>query len=201
MSTHDIIQKLRHELSQLRDDFNKKLDSMELILQNYNVKQPKKSDKPHKNEIIMYTDGSCKGAQTSRKCGIGVHFPNKEINDISEPLPVKLKPYTNQRAELYAIYMGMKRITKAYTFKKLLIKSDSQYSIMCSTEWIENWKKNGWKKSANREDVKNKDILKKIDKYMMKYGKYIKFEHVTAHSGIQGNEIADELANNGANLS
>jgi ribonuclease HI len=201
MSTHDIIQKLKNELSQLRNDFNKKLDSMELILQNYNVKQPKKNNKPHKNEIVMYTDGSCKGAQTNRKCGIGVHFPNKEINDISEPLPVKLKPYTNQRAELYAIYMGIKRITKAYTFKKLLIKSDSQYSIMCSTEWIENWKKNGWKKSANREDVKNKDILQKIDKYMMKYRKYIKFEHVTAHSGIQGNEIADELANNGANLS
>jgi len=71
------------------------------------------------------------------------------------------------------------------------------------TEWIFNWKQNGWKTSNNKQ-VSNQDLLTKIDKYMNKatIKNKIKFHHIRAHTGKQdfyslGNEEADELAKKG----
>ena len=160
----------------------------------------KTTSKKHvQDNVVIYTDGSCKGGKI-KKCGYGVYFPDGKVHDISEPFTKRMSPYTNQRAELYAILSGMEKAFEKYEFKTLTIHSDSMYSINCSSKWITNWKKNGWK-TANKSDVKNKDILKKIDKFMTKYGHKIKFEHVKGHSGIAGNERADQLANEGADRS
>ena len=164
-----------------------------------NKDKDKDKNKNNKDNVVIFTDGSCKGIG-KKKCGYGVHFQDRLVSDISKPFTKKLEPYTNQRAELYAIYAGIKKVINRYKFKILTIKTDSMYSIDCFTKWIKNWKKNGWK-TKNNSDVKNKDILIKIDKYITKYGNCIKFEHVKAHSGITGNEIADMLANKGADMS
>jgi ribonuclease HI len=157
-----------------------------------------KTTKIIEDKVIIFTDGSCKGSLQKRRCGYGVYFPDGKTSNISKPFTKKLAPYTNQRAELYAIYAGIKKVIKKYTFNKLIIKTDSMYCINCLTKWIDTWKKNGWIKDKNKL-VKNKDILIKIDKYITKYKNYIIFEHVKAHNGIYGNEKADELACNGAN--
>lgn len=154
-----------------------------------------------KKNIVIFTDGSCiKKKGQIPKCGYGVYFPNKERTDISKPFGVG-EP-TNQRAELYAIYKGIKKIVKKYDFDRLDIYSDSEYSIKSLTEWINNWKKNNWK-NANKKDVANQDLIKKIDKYLQKYTGKIFFHHVRAHTGKQdfeslGNAKADELATQGA---
>lgn len=157
------------------------------------------SQKHVQDNVTIYTDGSCKGGKI-KKCGYGVYFPDGKVHDISEPFTKKMSPYTNQRAELYAILAGMEKAFNKYEFKTLTIYSDSMYSINCSSKWMTNWKKNGWK-TANKSDVKNKDILKKIDKFMTTHGHKIKFEHVKGHAGIPGNERADQLANEGADRS
>jgi ribonuclease HI len=180
-----------------KDTDTKNTDTKDTDTKNTDTKD--KDTKNTKDNVIIFTDGSCKGIG-KKKCGYGVHFPDKLVTDISKPFTKKLEPYTNQRAELYAIYAGIKKVVNKYKFKILTIKTDSMYSIDCFTKWIKNWKKNGWK-TKNNSDVKNKDILIKIDKYITKYGNCIKFEHVSAHSGIIGNEIADMLANKGADMS
>jgi ribonuclease HI len=154
-------------------------------------------------KIIMFTDGSCiKKPHQIPLSGYGVYFPNNELKNISKPFLVG-EP-TNQRAELYAIYKGIKHVTRSFNFESLHIYTDSEYSIKSLTIWIKSWKKNGWM-NANKKEIANQDIIKKIDKYLQKYSKKIFFHHVKAHTGKQdfeslGNDKADQLAKNGAIL-
>jgi ribonuclease HI len=160
-----------------------------------------KKKKLYKKCIEIFTDGSY--SPNGDKCGYGVYFYDVDINNISRPFTHT--PLTNQRAELYAIYRGIGTVIKIYSFDTLIIYTDSAYSIGCFTKWIGNWKANNWKTSA-KKDVKNVDIIKKVDAYLSipKYKDKIKFEHVKAHTtGTDyksvGNRHADKLAVDGAN--
>jgi ribonuclease HI len=157
--------------------------------------------KLYKSRIEIFTDGSY--FPKNNKCGYGVYFYDVNIADISRPFTHA--PLTNQRAELYAIYRGIGTIIKNYSFDSLIIYTDSSYSIGCFTKWIDKWKKNDWKTSDNK-NVKNIDIIKKVDAYLSipKYKFKIIFEHVKAHTSNNdyksvGNRRADELACAGAN--
>lgn len=148
-------------------------------------------------DIIVYTDGSCSG---NGKClahgGIGIHFPNKELKDVSKVF--KLGCCTNQRTELYAILTAIRYVKKYLdlTNNRLLIKTDSEYSINCITKWVYGWIKNGWM-TKNNTPVANRELIEPIHRYYEKYD--IVFEHVEAHTGKQdddsiANARADELA-------
>lgn len=161
-----------------------------------------KSTKKFIEYIEIFTDGSCMKKKTDIYCGYGVYFPNGELSNISKKFTIK--PLTNQRSELYAIYRGIKKITTNFDFSTIMIYSDSEYSIKSLTIWIKNWKKNGWL-TAQKKTVLNVDIIQKIDTIMEKYKNKIKFTHVKAHTGNQdilskNNDIADKLAKDGAML-
>lgn len=159
----------------------------------------KSQKKESKNIVVVYTDGSC---QKGNKCGYGIHFPNKELKDMSRKFTHV--PLTNQRAELYAIYKALYKITKELEFDIIEVYSDSEYSIKSLTVWIENWKKNNWK-TSNKKEVLNQDLIRKIDDILQKYPDMINFTHVRSHTGKTdkhsiGNDVADKLATAGANL-
>lgn len=161
------------------------------------------SEKKTKSNIKVFTDGSCMNNRKTKeiKCGYGIYFPDGESSNVDKKFT--LEPLTNQRTELYAIYKAIKIIDKKYNFDKLTIYSDSQYSINCVTNWIKTWKANGWM-TANKKEVLNQDIIKKIDKLMLCHVGKIKFIHVRAHTGKQdefsiANDIVDKLAKDGAN--
>jgi len=153
--------------------------------------------KKKKKQIVVFTYGACKNnGKANAIGGIGVHFPNEELDDISKPFLEE--PITNQRAELCAIYTALKEIRKKIGLSEVsvLIKSDSDYSIKASSVWPKSWEKNGWKTAAN-QPVKNLDIIVKIHHYVQKYD--ITFEHVYAHTGGTDydsvhNHVADRLA-------
>lgn len=155
-----------------------------------------------KTDIIVFTDGSSlNNAAIISFGGIGIHFPNGELDDISEPF--MLKPITNQRSELYAIYTAIDKITTELEFNTITVYSDSEYSIKSLTEWIPNWKKNGWKNSMGKP-VKNRDIIEPLHQMIERYPNRIKFKHVRSHTGKKdfesiGNDKADKLAVNGSN--
>jgi ribonuclease HI len=153
-------------------------------------------------EIEVFTDGSFIKSHDQKNiiAGYGIYFPNNELSNISRPF--LHKPITNQRAELYAIYVAIFKITKHLDVKKITIYSDSEYSIKSLTVWMPNWIDNGWKK-ANGKKVENQDILKLINNLMQKYEGDINFIHVRSHTGKHdyrslGNEQADKLATAGA---
>jgi len=150
-----------------------------------------------KNCIIVYTDGSCSGnGKKAAIGGIGIHFPNNELTDISQVF--RLGCCTNQRTELFAILTALRYIKQniGLSNKSILIKTDSQYSIDCITKWVYAWIKNGWK-TKNNTPVANKEFIEILYKYYERYD--IEFDHVEAHTGRKdpdsiGNARADELA-------
>lgn len=152
-------------------------------------------------DIDVFTDGSFIKGNPSIG-GYGIYFPNKEIPNVSRKF--RHHPITNQRAELYAIYVALIKIIKHTTFNLITVYTDSEYSIKCLTEWCSKWSTNDWKTSQNKK-VKNTDILKPLCSIVKKYKNNIKFVHVRSHTGKNDyaskcNAIVDKLATNGAKL-
>ena len=149
------------------------------------------------SQVIIFTDGSF--IKHLDRCGYGVYFPNGEYKNISRRF--KIPPLSNQRAELYAIYRGIKRVYKNDKTLDIKIYTDSEYSINSLTVWINNWKQNNWISSTGKP-VMNQDIIRKLDKLIHKHTGKIEFQHVRSHTGKKdfesiNNDIVDKLAKQG----
>lgn len=147
--------------------------------------------------IKVYTDGSFRREKSGDVCGFGIYFPDKELKNIASPFT--LEPLTNNRAELYAIYRAIRLVEKNYRFDRLVIFTDSEYSMKATTLWIHNWKKKNWR-NAKGKPVENQDLIKKIDALLQKHPDKIEIKWVRAHVGVKGNEEADRLANKGSDI-
>ena len=156
-------------------------------------------------EIVIFTDGSCKGCVDNKRAGCGVYIPNKEKYNIS--YKIKKGNKTNQVAELTACIKGIEKILSKFIFYKIIIYTDSMYLINSITIWADNWRNNEWKKS-NGETILNKKLIKKLYFYYKNIN--IEFFHVKAHTKEPldkstedykiwyGNFMADKLANDAA---
>ena len=102
------------------------------------------------NQIDIYTDGACKGNPGVGGWGALLRYEDKEkeINGFSSST-------TNNIMELTAVIEALKQIKKPYMIN---ITTDSTYVKNGITEWIHNWKTNGWKTAA-KKSVKNKELL------------------------------------------
>lgn len=147
-----------------------------------------------KDTFIIYTDGACtNNGFINAKAGIGIHFSPKNKNKLEDiSLKLNIEKPTNNKAELIAISTALE-ICKNYNIKdKIIIFTDSQYSIQCITLWFPDWlKKNDYK------NKKNIDILRKI--YVLYKNLNIQFQYIKAHTNLQdehslGNNRADYLA-------
>ena len=135
--------------------------------------------------IKIYTDGACKGNPGDGGWGalITDGLENKEIYGGE-------KNTTNNRMELMAVIMALESIEKE---QKITIFTDSTYVKKGISEWIVNWKRNGWK-SSNKQPVKNQDLWMRLDG---SNSSLITWEWVKGHSGHIENDRADYLANLG----
>lgn len=142
--------------------------------------------------VVVYTDGCCEfNGRHGAKAGVGVYFGHNNPLNISEPVRGRA---TNNTAEIQAITYALELINRA-GFSKAVINTDSQFVINCMTSWLSGWKKKGWKKSDG-STVINKEDLMDLDR--ASDGLMVKYNHVKGHSGLEGNEKADELAKAGA---
>ncbi|KAJ6665923.1 hypothetical protein lerEdw1_001395 [Lerista edwardsae] len=142
--------------------------------------------------VVVYTDGCCSGnGRHKARAGTGVYWgPNNPLNS-SERLPGR---QTNQRAEIQAACKAIEQ-AKSQNINKLAIYTDSKFTINGITNWVENWKTNGWKTST-KKDVINKEDFQRLSE--LSEGMDIQWMHVPGHSGFAGNEAADHLAREGA---
>ena len=84
--------------------------------------------------------------------------------------------------------------------KSYEIHTDSTYTKKSIDTWADNWKTNNWKTSSG-SDVANKDLIEsthKLYKDIKSLGVPVDLVHVKGHLGVEGNEQADRLANQGA---
>ena len=96
--------------------------------------------------------------------------------------------------ELLAPIEALKKIPKG---SKVQIFTDSKYVKSGITEWIHNWKKNGWK-TANKQKVKNKELWAELDLLTNEFE--IKWSWVKAHSTDKLNNEVDLIAREAASL-
>ncbi len=136
--------------------------------------------------VIVYTDGACKGNPGPGGWGAwlrsGTH--EKELFG-GEPLT------TNQRMELTA---AIRALTELEGPSDVELYTDSKYVMDGITKWIHGWKRNGWKTSA-KQPVKNAELWQALDAAVARHD--VDWHWVKGHSGDEGNEKADALANAG----
>lgn len=108
-------------------------------------------------------------------------------------------PATNNRGEIQAVTKAIE-LAVGVDIRKLCINSDSQFVIKSITEWMKTWKKKNWR-LANGGPVKNETDFRQLDRIIASNAQLeIRWQYVPAHTGIRGNERADELARQGAQL-
>ena len=136
------------------------------------------------NKVEIFTDGACKGNPGPGGWGAILRHgtTEKEIYGAS-------KNTTNNIMELTAVIESLKNLNKPC---ELIITTDSKYVKNGITEWIHNWKKNGWRTAAKKE-VKNKVLWIELDSLIQIHS--IRWDWVKGHSGHPENERADLLAN------
>ena len=139
--------------------------------------------------IKIYTDGSCLGNPANGGWA-AIIINNRKKTQIKG----SKKNTTNNQMELLAPIKALKKIPKG---SKVQIFTDSKYVKSGITEWIHNWKKNGWK-TANKQKVKNKELWTELDLLTNEFK--IKWSWVKAHSTDKLNNEVDIIARETASL-
>ena len=136
--------------------------------------------------VQAYTDGACSGNPGPGGWGVVLQFGDHE-----RELKGGENDTTNNRMELTAAIEALKALKEPC---EVALTTDSTYVKDGITQWLVNWKKNGWKTAA-RKPVKNQDLWQQLDDQASRHR--IEWRWVKGHSGHPENERADALANRG----
>lgn len=139
-------------------------------------------------KVVIYTDGACKGNPGPGGWGViltAPGIPNKELFGGEAHT-------TNNRMELLAAIKGLEALRRDGSNVEL--HTDSQYVVKGCSEWLDGWKRNGWRTST-RKPVVNQDLWQIMDALLNKHNVTLKW--VKGHAGHDMNERADVLANMG----
>lgn len=134
--------------------------------------------------VDIYTDGACSGNPGIG--GWGVLLCHK---DVQKQLSGGAYNTTNNRMELTAVIEALSALK---TRCNITLYTDSKYVMNGITEWLANWKSNGWKTSNKKGDVKNVDLWQALDTLTQAHE--IRFVWVKGHAGHKENELVDSLA-------
>ncbi|CAK9438067.1 uncharacterized protein LODBEIA_P24000 [Lodderomyces beijingensis] len=165
--------------------------------------------------VTIYTDGSCIRAygNTQRRAGAGVYSPERP--DLSRSMPLSQlettnHAYTNQRAELHALIIGLNLIfqekaKRSHDSKCIFFElySDARSAINLITTQGPAFRRrygedfNNWVNSKH-QPVANADLINQAMEIYRKINRLFPGSfallHCYGHSGNIGNEEADRLA-------
>ena len=139
--------------------------------------------------IKIYTDGSC-----LENPGNGGWAAIIIVDGKKTQIKGSKKNTTNNQMELLAPIEALKKIPKG---SEVQIFTDSKYVKSGITEWIHNWKKNGWI-TANKKPVKNKNLWTELDLMTSEFE--IKWIWVKGHSSDKLNNEVDLMAREAASV-
>ena len=133
--------------------------------------------------VQIWTDGACLGNPGPGGWGALLRWNGSE-RELSGSEP----DTTNNRMELMAAIQALEALKRPCA---VTLTTESQYVRKGITEWLSNWKRNGWK-TASRKPVKNDDLWRRLDLAVARH--QVSWAWVKGHSGHPENERADALA-------
>ena len=137
-------------------------------------------------QVRAFTDGACSGNPGPGGWGALLQFGDHE-----RELHGGATDTTNNRMELTAAIEALKALSEPC---RVNLTTDSTYVKDGITQWLANWKRNGWKTAA-KKPVKNQDLWQALDHESARHE--VDWCWVKGHSGHPENERADRLANLG----
>jgi len=137
--------------------------------------------------VEIFTDGACLGNPGPGGYGALMRYKGTE-----KKLSKGYALTTNNRMELLAAIKALQALNESC---QVSLTTDSQYVRQGITQWIANWKRNGWKTAA-KQPVKNVDLWQALDQQVARHN--MEWHWVKGHSGHRENEICDELARTAA---
>jgi len=141
-----------------------------------------------KKKVEIYTDGACSGNPGPGGWGAILVFGDKE-----KELSGFEADTTNNRMEMTAVIRGLEALK---TSCHVDIYTDSKYVMQGMIEWIEGWKRRGWK-TADKKPVKNCDLWQELEQAVSRHD--VHWHWVRGHDGHAMNERADILARKAIN--
>ena len=141
--------------------------------------------------LFAYTDGACSGNPGPGGWGVlmlardGVAVVKERTLQGGEGLT------TNNRMELMAAISALEALSKP---SEITIVTDSAYVKNGVTEWMDGWKRKGWR-TAGGAPVKNVDLWQRLDAARGPHS--VIWRWIKGHAGHAENERADALARAG----
>lgn len=135
--------------------------------------------------VSIFTDGACSGNPGPGGWGAILRWASHE-KELSGGEPHT----TNNRMELLAAISALEALKRPCSID---LHTDSQYLRQGITQWIHNWKKNGWR-TADKKPVKNADLWQRLEAAIARHE--VRWHWVKGHAGHELNERADVLARN-----
>lgn len=133
---------------------------------------------------MIHTDGACRGNPGPGGWGAVLQY-----NGHQKPLKGAEPATTNNRMELMAAIRALEALREPC---RVVLVTDSNYLRQGICDWLPAWKRRGWR-TADRQPVKNVDLWQQLEAAATRHS--IEWRWVRGHSGDEGNEQADRLAN------
>ena len=141
-------------------------------------------------DLQIFCDGACEPNPGRAGSGIAV-YRGGEVAQLWYGL---FNPNgTNNTAELNALHQALLLAEAAITEgESVQILCDSTYAINCISKWAAGWEKKGWRKADG--EIKNLEIIQDAYEVYLRVASDVQLNHVSAHVGTEGNELADRMA-------
>lgn len=140
--------------------------------------------------VDIFTDGACRGNPGPGGWGVLLRFGT--ATDAEERrLCGGQSVTTNNRMELQAVIEGLTALKYPC---RIALTTDSRYVQQGFTEWLPQWKRRNWRTAAGKA-VRNQDLWQVLDELVGAH--QVEWHWIKGHSGHEGNDIADKLANQG----
>jgi len=134
----------------------------------------------------IYTDGACSGNPGPGGWGTLVVFEDGSVHEMGGGDRLT----TNNRMEMQAAIAALEYLKSTGQTHPVLLYTDSQYLINGITQWINGWKRKGWKTSSGGA-VLNQELWQALDALN---SRQVKWTYVRGHTGNAGNERCDAIA-------
>lgn len=137
------------------------------------------------DHVELYTDGACSGNPGPGGWAYILRHPQSGAEKENSGGEAST---TNNRMELISVIEGLQSLDRPC---RVDLFSDSQYVIKGLKEWMDGWKKKGWKRGRN-EPVMNVDLWQKLDQLRTVHR--MQCHWVRGHNEHPENERCDRLA-------